>query len=72
MPFPLRQQPNDSPRLFLVEKCNHAIQLSVLHGLRAPRMLLAHLALASMDGQLGHTSFGSCLDPRVKWPSSSY
>jgi hypothetical protein len=41
----------------------------VLHGLRTPRMRLAHLALAGMYGQIGHTSFGSRMDPLVKWPS---
>jgi hypothetical protein len=30
---------------------------SLLHGFRAPRMLLTYLALASMYGQIGHTSF---------------
>jgi hypothetical protein len=52
--------------LFLVEERDDPIQLAMLHSLRAPRMLLAHFALANMDGRLGHVSVGSCLDLHVK------
>ena len=55
MPFPVRQKANDPSRLFLVEPRHDPVQLPVLPGLSALRVIPTRIACADTTGWLSHT-----------------
>ena len=55
MSFPICQKANDASCLFLVETGHHPVQLPVLSGLRALRVLPTCFACADTGGWFSHT-----------------